>query len=183
MFQWQQLASIQGLHVTFTDANKDGLADALLYSPGSGTSTLYANTGDGFVAQPVGAFASLGFGYAHRPPPGPVSGGRCWTPSRCARPAMTMSPTPTAKPRPGAYRRALPARLSAHRAAWQGAFARYFDLVADTCEASDPIPWASAAGMFCSGSAGGLGKEGSCAPDAGDFEGDSRTAPTPRTTS
>ncbi|CAM4486532.1 MULTISPECIES: hypothetical protein [Corallococcus] len=36
MFQWQQLASIQGLHVTFTDANKDGLADALHYSPGSG---------------------------------------------------------------------------------------------------------------------------------------------------
>ncbi|MFP2924625.1 FG-GAP repeat domain-containing protein, partial [Pyxidicoccus sp. 3LG] len=62
MFQWQQLASIQGLHVTLTDANKDGLADALLYSPGSGTSTLYANTGDGFVAQPVGAFASLGMG-------------------------------------------------------------------------------------------------------------------------
>ena len=62
MFQWQQLASIQGLHVTLTDANKDGLADALLYSPGSGTSTLYANTGDGFVAQPVGAFAPLGMG-------------------------------------------------------------------------------------------------------------------------
>ncbi|MFP2903671.1 DUF3987 domain-containing protein [Pyxidicoccus sp. 3LFB2] len=32
--------------------------------------------------------------------------------------------------------------------AWPGAFARYFDLVADTCEASDPILWASAAGMF-----------------------------------
>ncbi len=57
MFQWQQLASIQGLHVTFTDDNKDGLADALLYSPGSRTSTLYADTGDGFAAQPVGGCA------------------------------------------------------------------------------------------------------------------------------
>ncbi|MCP3169274.1 hypothetical protein [Myxococcus qinghaiensis] len=62
MFQWEQPASIQGLHVTFTDADKDGLADALPYSPGSGTSTPYANTSDGFVAQPVGAFASVGMG-------------------------------------------------------------------------------------------------------------------------
>ncbi|GHG84363.1 hypothetical protein [Comamonas sp. JC664] len=29
MFRWQQRASNQRLHVTATDANKDGLADAL----------------------------------------------------------------------------------------------------------------------------------------------------------
>ncbi|RKH67558.1 hypothetical protein D7W81_13650 [Corallococcus aberystwythensis] len=86
MFQWQQLASIQGLHVTFTGASKDGLADALLYSPGSGTSTLYANTGDGFVAQRVVAFASLGGAMRTLALPVPVG---------------VLAPLPTAEPEAG----------------------------------------------------------------------------------